>query len=84
MFALLVFLFPGFFLSGIFFPLIAMPPEARMEASMLPVTQFVAILRGLFLKGVGLEVLWGNALTLLVMGLLFGTFAVLRFRKKLA
>ena len=83
-FALLVFLFPGFFLSGIFFPLIAMPPEARMEASMLPVTQFVAILRGLFLKGVGLEVLWGNALTLLVMGLLFGTFAVLRFRKKLA
>lgn len=83
-FSLLIFLFPGFFLSGIFFPLVAMPPEARMEASLLPTTQFVAITRGLFLKGVGLDVLWPNALALLVMGLLFGTFAVVRFRKRLA
>ncbi len=82
--ALLIFLFPGFFLSGIFFPLIAMPPAARMEASLLPTTQFVTIVRGLFLKGVGIRVLWGNALALLVMGLLFGGFAVLRFQKKLA
>jgi ABC-2 type transport system permease protein len=82
--ALLFFLFPGFFLSGIFFPLIAMPPEARMEANMLPVTQFVAITRGLFLKGVGLDVLWPNGLVLLIMGLVFGAFGVLRFKKKLA
>ncbi len=82
--ALLFFLFPGFFLSGIFFPLIAMPPEARMEANMLPVTQFVAIIRGLFLKGVGLDVLWPNGLVLLIMGLVFGAFGVLRFKKKLA
>ena len=81
--SIMLFLFPGFFLSGIFFPLIAMPPAARMEANMLPTTQFVTIMRGLFLKGVGLEVLWGNALTLLIMGLLMGGFAVLRFRKKL-
>ncbi len=84
MIALLLLLFPGFFLSGIFFPLIAMPPEARMEANMLPVTQFVGIMRGLFLKGVGLEVLWGGALTLLIFGLAFGLFGILRFRKKLA
>lgn len=83
-FSLLIFLFPGFFLSGIFFPLVAMPAEARMEASLLPTTQFVTITRGLFLKGVGLDVLWPNALALLAMGLLFGTFAVARFRKRLA
>lgn len=81
--ALLFFLFPGFFLSGIFFPLVAMPPGARLEANMLPVTQFVAIIRGVFLKGVGLEVLWPNALMLLIMGTVVGFFAVLRFQKKL-
>lgn len=84
MMAILIFLFPGFFLSGIFFPLAAMPPAARMEANMLPVTQFVAILRGLFLKGVGLDVLWGYAVAMLGMGLAIGAFAVLRFQKKLA
>ncbi len=83
-FSLLIFLFPGFFLSGVFFPLIAMPPEARMEASMLPVTHFVAIIRGLFIKGVGMDVLWKNAAALAGMGLLLGSFAVARFQKKLA
>ena len=41
------------------------------------------VLRGLFLKGVGFEILWGYGLALLAMGLAFGTFAVLRFQKKL-
>jgi ABC-2 type transport system permease protein len=84
MLAIMFFLFPGMFLSGIFFPLIAMPPAARMEANMLPVTQFVTILRGLFLKGIGLDVLWKNGLILLVMGLAVGAFGVMRFQKKLA
>lgn len=82
--ALLVFLFPGFFLSGIFFPLAAMPAEARLEAYSLPVTHFVALMRGLFLKGLGLGFLWPNALALLVMGSLFLAFGLLKFRKKLA
>jgi ABC-2 type transport system permease protein len=55
-----------------------------MEASMLPVTHFVAIIRGLFIKGVGLDVLWKNAAALAGMGVLLGSFAVARFRKKLA
>jgi ABC-2 type transport system permease protein len=55
-----------------------------MEANMLPVTQFVTILRGLFLKGIGLDVLWKNGLILLVMGLAVGAFGVMRFQKKLA
>lgn len=84
MLAILIFFFPGFFLSGIFFPLISMPPLARMEAGMLPTTQFVMITRALFLKGVGLEVLWPSAVGLFVGGLLLGAFAVMRFRKKLA
>jgi ABC-2 type transport system permease protein len=82
--ALLIFLFPGFFLSGIFFPLAAMPAEARLEAYSLPTTHFVSLMRGLFLKGTGLGYLWPNALALLVMGALFLAFGLLRFRKKLA
>jgi ABC-2 type transport system permease protein len=82
--AMLIFLFPGFFLSGIFFPLAAMPPEARLEAYSLPTTHFVSLMRGMFLKGLGLGYLWPNALALLVMGILFLGFGLLKFRKKLA
>jgi ABC-2 type transport system permease protein len=82
--ALLIFLFPGFFLSGIFFPLAAMPPPARLEAYALPTTHYVTLMRSLFLKGTGLDYLWPNALALLVMGILFLAFGLLRFRKKLA
>lgn len=82
--ALLIFLFPGFFLSGIFFPLIAMPDEARLEAYFLPTTHFVRLMRDMFLKGTGLAHLWPNALALLAMGAAFLGFGLVKFRKKLA
>jgi ABC-type multidrug transport system permease subunit len=81
--AMLVFFFPGFFLSGIFFPLISMSPLMKMEAYMVPTTHFVQINRGIFLKGQGLETLWPYALGLLVMGFLFLGLAILLFKKKL-
>jgi ABC-2 type transport system permease protein len=81
---LLVFMFPGFFLSGIFFPLVAMPPESMMEAYMFPTTHYVYILRGILLKGQGLEILWPYAVALLVMGLFFSALAILIFKKKLS
>jgi ABC-2 type transport system permease protein len=81
---LLAFMFPGFFLSGIFFPLVAMPPESLMEAYMFPTTHYVYILRGILLKGQGLDILWPYALALLAMGLLFSALAVLLFKKKLS
>ncbi|MCL7453718.1 MAG: ABC transporter permease [Anaerolineae bacterium] len=82
--AMLVFFFPGFFLSGIFYPLVSMQPLMKMEAYMVPTTHYVNISRGIFLKGQGLEVLWPYALALLAMGLVFMTLAILLFRKKLA
>jgi ABC-2 type transport system permease protein len=81
---LLVFMFPGMFLSGIFFPLIAMPPESMMEAYMFPTTHYVYILRGILLKGQGLNILWPYALALLTMGLFFSILAILIFKKKLS
>jgi ABC-2 type transport system permease protein len=82
--AMLVFFFPGFFLSGIFYPLVSMQPLMKMEAYMVPTTHYVLIGRGIFLKGQGLETLWPYALALLAMGVVFMALAILLFRKKLA
>jgi ABC-2 type transport system permease protein len=82
--AMLVFFFPGFFLSGIFYPLVSMQPIMKMEAFMVPTTHYVLIGRGVFLKGQGLEALWPYALALLAMGILFMGLAILLFKKKLA
>jgi len=80
---LVVFL-PGLFLTGIFFPLVSMPSIVRMEALFLPGSHFAIITRGVFITGVGLEVLWPYALALLFFGLMFTGIAALFFRKKLA
>jgi len=82
--AMLIFLFPGFFLSGIFYPLFSMAPMMRMEAYMVPTTHYVVISRGVFLKGQGLNHLWPYALALFVMGVVYLFLAVLLFKKKLA
>ncbi|MFL7894041.1 MAG: ABC transporter permease, partial [Anaerolineales bacterium] len=80
----LVIFFPGFFLTGIFFPIVSMPEMMRLEALALPGTHYAIITRGVFLPGVGLEVLWPYAIMLIVLGLVFIAIAALFFRKKLA
>jgi len=79
---LLIF-FPGFFMTGIFFPLVSMPPEVRMEAMSLPGTHYATITRGIFLPGIGIDVLWPNALALLGLGIVFAVVSALFFKKKL-
>ena len=80
---LLIFIFPAFFLSGIFFPVSAFPDLVRMEASFIPSTPFVAVVRGLMIKGQGLDALWSQA------ALMMGTFvamtllSILLFKKKI-
>lgn len=80
----LVIFFPGFFLTGIFFPIAAMPEVMRLEALALPGTHYAIITRGVFLPGVGLEVLWPYGIMLLGLGLAFIAVSALFFRKKLA
>ena len=80
----LVIFFPGFFLTGIFFPIAAMPEVMRLEALALPGTHYAIITRGVFLPGVGLEILWPYGIMLLGLGLAFIAIAALFFRKKLA
>ncbi len=80
----LVVMFPGFFLTGIFFPIAAMPEVARLESLFLPGTHYAIITRGVFLTGIGLETLWPNAVMLLIIGTAFILIASLFFKKSLA
>jgi ABC-2 type transport system permease protein len=79
----LVIFFPGFFLTGIFFPIASMPEVARLEASFLPGTHYAIITRGVFLPGIGLDILWPNAVFMAFLGVIFILVAALFFRKKL-
>ena len=80
---LLIF-FPGFFLTGIFFPIVSMPEVMRLESLSMPGTHYAIITRGVFLSGVGFEVLWPYAVMLIFLGVVFTALAGLFFRKRLA
>jgi len=80
----LVVLFPGFFLTGIFFPIASLPEMARMESLFLPGTHYAIITRGVFLTGIGLDILWPYAVMLVFLGLIFTGIAALFFKKRLA
>lgn len=80
---LVVFL-PGFFLTGIFFPLVAMPGIVRMESMALPGSHYAIITRGIFTTGVGIDILWPYSVAMFVLGCVFTGVAALFFKKKLA
>lgn len=79
---LLIF-FPGFFMTGVFFPIASMPEIVRMEALSLPGTHYAIITRSIFLTGVGLEVLWPYAVMMAGLGFVFVGIAALFFKKRL-
>ena len=76
-------LLPAFLLSGFVFPIANMPIMLRIVSHVIPARYFVTILRGIYLKGVGLRVLAGEVLFLALFGLLVFTVAVKKFRKRI-
>jgi ABC-2 type transport system permease protein len=78
------FLTPMLYLSGFIFPIENMPEWIQPVTYLIPLRYFLEILRGIFLKGVGLEILWPQALALLVWGMAVLTLATLRSSKRLA
>lgn len=79
----LMIFFPGFFLTGLFFPIVSMPEIMRLESLGMPGTHYAIITRGIFLPGIGLEILWPYAVMLVLLGASFTGVAALFFRKKL-
>ena len=76
--------FPMIFLSGFTFPIENMPAAIQVITYLVPLRYFLEIIRGLFLKGVGMETLWPEALALLVFGVTILSLSVSRFQKRLA
>jgi ABC-2 type transport system permease protein len=78
------FLIPMMYLSGFVFPIENMPDAIQPVTYLIPLRYFVIILRGIFLKGVGLETLWPQALALFAWGTVILCLAVMRSSKRLA
>lgn len=77
------FLLPALMLSGFTFPIRNMPEPVQWLTSINPLRYFMEIVRGLFLKGVGIEVLWPQLLMLGAFGVLILWSSARRFRKRL-
>jgi ABC-2 type transport system permease protein len=74
---------PMIYLSGLIFPIENMPLGVQRLTRLIPLRYYADILRGIFLKGSGIEVLWREALFLALFGAAALTLASLRFRKRL-
>jgi ABC-2 type transport system permease protein len=83
MVAIFAVLMPMVFLSGFTFPLENMPRIIQFISYVIPLRYFITIIRGVILKGLGLSDLWGEALMLLVMGIIIFVLSSLRFHKRL-
>ena len=77
------FIIPQMILSGFIFPIENMPRPIQWLTFVVPLRYFLVIIRGLFLKAVGLGALWDETAALLVFGLAILGLSVFRFRKKL-
>jgi ABC-2 type transport system permease protein len=74
---------PAFMLSGFSFPIRNMPVFVQYLTYLNPIRYFMEIVRGIFLKGVGLTALWPQMLALLVYGVTVLSLSVARFHKSL-
>jgi ABC-2 type transport system permease protein len=74
---------PSFLLSGFMFAIEVMPAPLRAVTFLVPARYFLVVTRGIFLKGVGLEVLHTQALLMIAFAVAGLGLAVLRFRKEL-
>jgi ABC-2 type transport system permease protein len=74
---------PSFLLSGFIYPIENMPVALQVITFIVPARYFVEILKGLFLQGVGLSVLWPQVLALVIYAVLVVNLARKRFKKRL-
>lgn len=75
---------PNMLLSGFLFPIENMPEPIQWLTWLMPMRYFLTIIRGIMLKGVGLEILWPQVLALLVLGLAIFLASLAAFKTRLA
>lgn len=84
MMSVFFFFFPAMLLSGMMFPIANMPEPIQWLTYLDPLRYFLVIVRGIFLKGIGIDVLWPQMLALLIMGITMLWLATKRFHKTIA
>lgn len=84
MITVLFFLMPMVYLSGFIFPIENMPAAVQTFTYLIPLRYFLVMVRGIFLKGIGIDLLWPQALALTAWGLVVLALAVARSRKRMA
>lgn len=78
-----LFFMPFILLSGFIFPVENMPAAVQWVTYLIPLRYFLEIIRGIFLRGVGLDVLWPQVLVLAAFGVGILTLAAARFSKRM-
>jgi len=74
---------PNILLSGYMFPREAMPKFINAISTVLPLTYFIKVLRGIILKGNGFVELYKEFIILVIFGVLFLFLAAMKFKKKM-
>jgi len=75
---------PSFLLSGFMYAIDNMPRPLQIMTHLIPARYFVALLKGIYLKGIGLEVMAMEAVLLAFFGVVVMTVANVKFKKKVA
>ena len=81
-FAFVVTFLPAFLLSGFMFDISNMPRALQIVTYLVPARYFVNLLRGLFLKGVGVPVLWSEGVFLVGFAVVMMVLALRSFQKR--
>jgi ABC-2 type transport system permease protein len=79
----LIFMLFGLLLTGLFYPRTGMPLIPLLIGDIAPLTYFLRISRGIYMKGVGLNFLWGDALALVIYMLIVVVISSKRFKMRL-
>jgi ABC-2 type transport system permease protein len=82
--AMLITYLPSLILSGLMFDIASMPVALRVLSNIVPAKYFIVVLRGIFLKGVGVYVLWVQGLAMILFSVVGLGLAVRSFRKEIA
>ena len=80
--AILTSFLPTFMLSGFTYEIFNMPKWVQYVTYLVPARYFIVILRGIYLKGVGIESLWPNIIALLIFSFIAVRLAIVKFKKK--
>lgn len=83
MLAFLSTMIPGLLLSGFLFPISSMPRIIQLLTYLIPARYYLVIVRGIFLKGVGVADLWMQALPMTILGLLLFVLSIRSFKKQI-